>query len=257
MKTRESERILLLTISLTFVVIGLAYSQANQFVSNRQVVRENTDSVDKNAHKTGLSNQHAIPLFGERPRSAFQKKEDERFLQSCDRLFPNRQEACAFFSERAWDYLKEGQLDTAVYRFNLAYLLNPTCAEPYWGLGVISYHRGDLPEAIKLLGKGLSVEPQNAALMVDLATLQLTHFKESKDNQELTQATDLLTKSLVIEPANANAYLKLSLVDFYQEHYDQAWEHLHKCRTLDIATIDITYLAELRAKKEDPQGIFK
>ncbi|MFN8353020.1 MAG: tetratricopeptide repeat protein [Spirosomataceae bacterium] len=259
MKTIESKRFVLLSISLTLAVavVNGVIAQANQFVSSKQVVRDTAEPADKNSYRPGISNLHIVPLFGELPRSTFQKKEDERFFQNCDKLFPNRQEASAFFAERAWDYLKEGELDTAVYRFNLAYLLNPNSAEAYWGLGVISFHRNDLPEAIRLLGKGLVVEPKNAPLMVDLATLHLNYFKQKNDTLDITKAEHLLNQSIAIEPNNANAYLKLSIAEFYQQHYDEAWADLHKCRQLDLSSLDLTFLAELKSKKEDPQGVFK
>ena len=65
-----------------------------------------------------------LPLFGEYEKTDLQKKEDDEFLKMCDANFQNRSKASEFFATRAWEYLQEGQADTAVHRFNLAFLLD-------------------------------------------------------------------------------------------------------------------------------------
>lgn len=240
----------LFTLSYSVVSLG-----QNQLVSSRQLSRvaEQTQVLQK----AELAQVNTLPLFGERAKNLTQKAADEVFLKSCEGSFKNRKEACQFFCERGWEYLAEGQLDTAMYRFNLAYLLHPKCSDAYWGMGVVCFQQGKMEEATRVLGKGLEQEPNNAGLMADLATLNLTQYKENKDSAHLIKALGLLTKSVGIDATNATAFLRLALAEYYREDYEKSWEYLHRCRMLDVAALDTEFLKDLLAKQPDPVGMFK
>ncbi len=214
-------------------------------------------------HSTAVSADAAtgpvrlLPLFGEQAKTIQQIDFEITFLNDCDRQFPSRTEASRFFSTRGWEYLGESQLDTAVYRFNLAWLLDEKNADAYWGLGVISYQRDHLPEAIRLLNKGAAIADTNATLLSDLATLELQLFRTSKTTQALTDAQMHLLRAVSLQPDQAAAFQKLSLTYFQQGDYPKAWTYFHKTRTLDLSQIDFTYLNDLLAKMPDPEGVFK
>lgn len=197
------------------------------------------------------------PLFGGQSRTDAQKKQDDAFLADCDRNFSNRTEASKFFDARAWEYLREGNADTATYRFNLAWLLDNKNANVYWGLGAIQAAKAKDDEALALLDKALALEPQNSALLTDVATLHLNKYKVNADKKSLQNSMTTLEKAIQADSTNAAAYSKMSLAYFYQDNYDKAWEYLHKSRTFNLAGMDFAYLTELIAKKEDPQGLFK
>lgn len=197
---------------------------------------------------------NTVPFFGEQPRTA----EQEKFLASCDVNFENRTAASQFFAQRAWEYVQEGQLDTATYRFNLAHLLDPQNVDTYWGLGVVQFNKGNPTGAIVLLNRGLRVDSTNTTLMTDLATIHLGRFqKDSTLTRDLARAENLLSVAVEIDTANANAFQKLAVVDYYRERYDAAWQHLHRSRALGITNLDFMFLGQLMARKEDPLGVFK
>jgi hypothetical protein len=64
-----------------------------------------------------LKERRVVPLFGEESKSSEQIDEEIKFLSDCDKSFSSRTEASSFFSARAWEYLQEGSLDTACYRW--------------------------------------------------------------------------------------------------------------------------------------------
>ncbi len=202
-------------------------------------------------------NVNLLPLYGGRTKTAAQQQADQAFLTDCDRNFSSREEASQFFETRAWEYLKEGKMDTAAYRFNLAWLLNEKNANTYWGLGVISSEKGQTDEAIGLLEKGLTFVPGSAPLLVDIASLRLNRYKEKNDKKDLQTSMELLNRAIQSDSTFASAYYKQSVVYFHQEDYDKAWASLHKGRSLSVAGMDFGYLTELMAKKEDPLGVFK
>ena len=203
------------------------------------------------------TNPQLLPLFGSQPKSEVQLREDQAFLAECDRSFGSREEASKFFETRAWEYLAEGKQDTAIHRFNLAWLLNGKNANPYWGLGAISAGQGKTDEGIDLLTKALALESNNAGMLVDAASLRLNRYKEKNNKQEVEISRGLLNQAIGVDSTNGDAYAKLSMVYFYLDDYDKAWENLHKSRSISIAGMDFSYLTELIAKKPDPMGMFK
>jgi tetratricopeptide (TPR) repeat protein len=202
-------------------------------------------------------NPNLLPLFGGQSRTDAQKTRDDAFLADCDRNFSSRTEASKFFDARAWEYLQEGNADTAIYRFNLAWLLDNKNANVYWGLGAIQAAKAKDDEALVLLDKALALEPKNSALLTDVASLHLNKYKVKADKKSLQNSIAMLEKAIEADSTNATAYTKMSMAYFYQNDYDKAWDYLHKGRTFNLAGMDFAYLTELIAKKEDPQGLFK
>ncbi|WP_338874282.1 tetratricopeptide repeat protein [Spirosoma sp. SC4-14] len=229
---------------------GSAASSKEQSVSKREPT---TDTATPET----LESLNILPLFGERAKTAEQIDLEIHFLNDCDRNFASRSEASDFFAARGWDYITNGQLDTAAYRFNLAWLLNNKNSDAYWGLGVVCYQKENLPDAIRMLKRGLAVADTNTILMTDLATVQIKHYQNKADTTDLIEAEQILQKSLSISPDNAVAYQKLSLVNFLKADYDKAWEYFHQARTLDMSVLDLHYLNDLLVKRPDPKGVFK
>lgn len=260
-------------IQWTLVVIPfLAAAQPKQFVTSARSgdsvrpSRASTPAAEINTKPTDVSAVNdtdatsaiinTLPLFGERPKTAAQIGEEIHFLNDCDRNFTSRSEASIFFADRGWDYVGNGQLDTAAYRFNLAWLLDNRNADAYWGLGVVCYQKNQLPEAIRIMKKGLAVTDSHVELIADLATVEIKHYQEKPNTEVLTDAESHLQRAVVLSP-NAVYYQKLSMVYFLKSDYAKAWDYFHQARTDDMSSIDFGYLNELLAKQPDPKGIFK
>ena len=203
-------------------------------------------------------NLQVQPMFGEVQKTEEQQQKDEKFLTSCDKSFVNRQEASKFFVERGWEYLNEGQVDTAVYRFNLAWLLNPDNKDTYWAFGLVTSAKGKNEKAIEYYEKALTYEPKNSLLLSDIAATYLKVYSEGKKKKrDLKKASSYLSDAVAADSANAFALYNLSKVKFYEKDYNEAWTYLHKSRTVDLTQIDYNYIAELTAQMPDPQGFFR
>jgi len=245
-----SMKTLFFFLILSSSFFSIAQTPLLPLASSREVTKnENVNTDDPDVKY--------IPLFGSWKKVEEQLSNSSQFLIQCDQNFKDRNDASKFFADRGWEYLNEGLLDTATYRFNLCFLLNQDNFDAYWGLGSVSYQKGKYEESTKLLRKGLELSPENTILMVDLATVQLACYKEKKNCDDIDDALRLLEKSLQIDGTNANGWLKYSIAAFQLEHYEKAWEYLHKCRLLDISFVDTNFVQELSAKYLDPMGIFK
>lgn len=231
---------------------GVTNAQA-QFVSNSQPVAE--PSEEKRI--ISLSERKVLPLFGELRKSSDQIKEEISFLDDCDANFGSRKEASQFFAARGWEYLQEGQLDTASYRFNLAYLLNEKNVDAYWGLGVVCFQRQDFNCAVRMLKKGVEIEPQNVPLMVDLSSISIKLYEESGDSLKLEDVHRLLAQAATLDSTYAQTFFNLSVTEYYRGNYVQAWENLHKGRVLNFSLVNLQFVEQLSEKAADPKGFFK
>ena len=222
-----------------------------------ETIVQPTEASSSDKANVASGSVNTLPLFGERPKTAAQINEEIHFLNDCDRNFASRSEASDFFAARGWDYVTGGQLDTAAYRFNLSWLLNDHNADAYWGLGVVCYQKNQLPDAVRMLKKGLAVADSNTVLMTDLATVEIKQYQSITNTDVLADAERHLQRAARINPANAAAYQKLSMVYYLKGDYAKAWDYFHQARNLDLSTLDIGYLNELLAKQPDPKGVFK
>ncbi|WP_229379640.1 tetratricopeptide repeat protein [Fibrella forsythiae] len=225
--------------------------------STRVIASAATDVAKKPVLAERIIDARILPLFGERSKSPTQIEEEIHFLNDCDQSFTSREEASQFFSSRGWEYIGEAQLDTAAYRFNLAYILNDKNPDVYWGLGVVSYQRNQLTDAVRMLKRGVALSDTNAVMLTDLATVELEQYQAKSDTASLDDAREHLQKALFLRPDHATAYSKLSIASYLQADYRSAWMYLHKAYKIEISSLDLTYLQELLAKQPDPLGVFK
>jgi tetratricopeptide (TPR) repeat protein len=198
-----------------------------------------------------------LPLYGQKALSAKDQKELSQFVESCDASFGSRKEAVQFFSERAWEFVSSGYLDTATYRFNLVQSLDSQAVDSYWGLGVITFQKQDFPKAIEFLSKGLLLDSTQSILRVDLAIVKLSCYLKTMDCGTLDETDSLLQEALKQTPNYATAWMKRAQVAYLQEKYENAWAYLHECRKLDITQLDLNLGNSLAEKMPDPQGVFK
>jgi Tfp pilus assembly protein PilF len=198
-----------------------------------------------------------LPLFGGVSAAQAEAVVGPAFLADVQRSFASKAEASRFFSTKAYEYLAEGKPDTALYRFNLAWLLDPKNADVYRGLGVITSRNPTPDESISLLAQGLALAPNDALLLSDLGSSYLIRYEQTKKKKDLTTSFEYLQKAVAADPNNAVAWQQLARVYYTQENYAQAWEATHKGGNLSMTSIDFAFLSELMAKMPDPQGMFK
>jgi tetratricopeptide (TPR) repeat protein len=226
---------------LLFALALVLYTAAYSFAQEQQAVQSNL----------------VLPMFGNKPKTEAQQKKDEKFLTSCDKNFINRQEASQFFMERGWEYYNEGQVDTAMYRFNLAWLLNANNKDTYWAFGLVSSAKENDKEAIGLYERALAIDPNNSLLLADIGSSYIMLYGAKPKRKTLKKAKSYLTQAITIDPENAYALSRLAVIKFHEKKYAEAWENLHKSRDLNLGIMDYAFVAQLVDKMPDPKGFFK
>ena len=248
------KNLLLLIINLISWPI---FSQEGQPIAKATSIEAGDNSHSAVKTDSQNLNKNLLPLFGEIKKSNKEVATDNSFIEMCKKNFPNLTEASKFFADRGWEYLAESELDTAMHRFNLCYLLNQKNMDAYWGIGVICFQKGELDNASRILKKGIEIDSTNSSLIVDLATVEITCYEKNNHNEDLILAHDHLAKAIDIDPGNISAWLKRSETEYYLENYENAWECIHSARLLDITKIDLNFAEKLNLKMKDPKEVFK
>ena len=198
-----------------------------------------------------------LPLFGGLTPAQATQVIGETQLNAIAASFASPAEASAFFANKGFEYLSENKPDTATYRFNLAWLLDPKNADAYRGLGVVASAQPTPDAAIGLLTTGLALAPTSSLLLSDLGTSHLIRYGQTKKKKDLTAGLDLLQRATTLAPTNANAWQELAQGFYYQEKYAEAWAAVHKGQALSPGSLDFGLVSNLLAKLPDPQGMFK
>ena len=197
------------------------------------------------------------PLFGGLTLPAAGQLIGAARLDAIAASFASRDEASLFLSTKGYEYLAEGQTDTAVYRLNLAWLLNPRNPAVYRALGVVAANAADPVTALSLLTQGLALAPTDPLMLADLGSAHLLRYQQTHKKKDLVAGLDLLRRATAADPANAIAWQQLARAYAAQQLYPLAWEALHKGRLLSLTSLDYDLVADLLAHQPDPQGMFK
>ncbi|UOQ53843.1 hypothetical protein [Hymenobacter cellulosivorans] len=235
---------------LLLLVCGLALATAPAHAQRKTKVKVKTEAA-------GTAANRLLPLFGGLSVEAAQQLVGPAFLADIERNFASRAEASKFFSDKGYEYITENQPDTALYRFNLAWLLDQKNADAYRGLGVIASRNPTADESISLLTQGLTVAPTSSLILSDLGTSYLIRYQQTKKKKDLDQAQQQLEKALAADANNAYAWQQMGRVHYLREDYTKAWDAVHKGQNLNVSSIDLDLISDLTAKLPDPKGMFK
>lgn len=85
-----------------------------------------------------------LPMYGGVEKTEAQLKSDEVFIRSVLEEGVSREDASALFVYEARTFFEQGDLDTAMKRYNQAWLLNAKNPDVYTGFGDILLKQGDL-----------------------------------------------------------------------------------------------------------------
>ncbi|HWH80158.1 MAG TPA: hypothetical protein VNT76_22420, partial [Candidatus Binatus sp.] len=179
-------------------------------------------------------NPDTLPMFGQPKivRSEAQKNSDEIFIRDNTLRYKTRQAASNAYATLGWNAVRVKELDSAMLRFNQAWLLNPKNYNPFWGFGAVLTQRGRLAEAIDQLeaARELIDDPtQRPALLCDLGAVHSEYASRMPADRQLERAQRYIvansrfTESLDNDPNFAQAWREWAISLYEQERYSEAW----------------------------------
>ena len=201
---------------------------------------------------------NTLPMYGNLEKTLYQKQHDQDFIQSVIDKTGSREKGSEKYANIGWSYLSKGDWQTAMKRFNQAWLLNPQNPQAYWGFGSILNQQRKFDEAIKMSEKALQLDPQNYRLMSDLAftygnkARTVIEFNEEKARY-VSKAIALYRKASNSNPEYSGLYFQWAVTLFYNNNYEEAWEQVQKAEKSGF-NVPAPFIAELASKMPRPKN---
>ncbi|MFV0537569.1 MAG: tetratricopeptide repeat protein [Dysgonomonas sp.] len=157
--------------------------------------------------KDGLN---LLPMYGNMEKCAQQLKLDSEFLSNCDREYSDRKTACEAHLEMGWKYMHQGDNDTAMKRFNQAWLLDKKNPVVYSSFGWALSKRGQNNNAVTFFEKSIEMGSDDDKVLALTASGYIEMYKKWDDKKYCKRAVELLHLGLKINPDNRSIqqYLK-------------------------------------------------
>ena len=213
--------------------------------------------TSKDWEEQSKTNIRLLPKYGNVLKTEEQKKSDEGFINETmkqEQFKGDRTAASNHLINLGFNYLYRGDLKTAMYRFNQAYLLDTLNAEIYWGYGAVYMTLGDYEKAKQQYEEGLSKSSENTHLLTDFGTYYMAQYyglqpiDEKNAMINLESAISYMTKSYSIDNKDQNTTYKLSICYWLKGDCDNAWKYYNECKALGGQPITEDYTKDLKKK---------
>lgn len=190
------------------------------------------------------------PEYGHIKKSAQQVGDDKQFVENALKVEGTARKASDHLVKLGFDYLYRGDVKTAMYRFNQAWLLDPKNENAYWGFGAVYFTFNDTNEALKQYEKGLLINPHSSNILTDKATIYVSLYMNTHNQHDLDSAIMIFNESYKANPSNQNTLFKLSAAYYYKNDCANAWKYYNECMKLGGQQISPGYADAL--KKQCP-----
>lgn len=169
------------------------------------------------------------PMYGEVTKNEEYQKSDQRFINESIKQFGTADSAAARYTDHAWRYFYNNDMNTAMKRFNQVWLLNPEFPDTYFGFAALTEMRGNQAEADRLYQLGIKKDVQK--LRAPICYQRIADCKEQlKDTNGVLNAYIRLSQ---ISPNNSLAFKKIGYFQMEQGKFEQALKAYSKAIELD------------------------
>jgi Tfp pilus assembly protein PilF len=199
-------------------------------------------------------NIRLLPKYGNVEKSIEHKEMDQKFIEETmkiEKFNGNKRLASNHMITLGFKYLYKGDLETAMYRFNQAFLLDPENPDIYWGFGAIYMSLSNYEKAKEQYEEGLKLNPNHTHLLTDYGTYFLAKYYTVENSQEknakayLSKAIEILTSSYAIDAKDQNTLYKLSVCHLMNNDCKNARKYYDLCKEEGGEPITEEYSTEL------------
>ena len=140
------------------------------------------------------------PMFGGGARTADQQATDRAYVEEALK-HGTADDAAGELVTESWYAIDDGDLDTAMFRLNRAWLLQPDRPDIHWGFAIVSHLLGAPIEEVE---KHFATAEASKAGDADF---QASHGRVLFDHEKFREATLFFMKALQIDPENKTAHM--------------------------------------------------
>ncbi len=217
------------------------------------IVSQGQKMTLKEWNKAASHNKGLLPKYGGIAPTEEEKKIDLEFIRASLEVDSTHRKASNRVISNGFNYLYNGDLKTAMLRFNQAYLLDSTNTDIYWGFGGVYMTLGDFNKAKEQYLSGLRINPNNSHILTDYGTyFFMTYYNLSGSKNEQAKVLDsaivYLTRSYNLAPGAPETNLKLSVCYWNKNDCPNAWKYYDNCKSLGGRFITEEYTKAIESK---------
>jgi tetratricopeptide (TPR) repeat protein len=186
-----------------------------------------------------------LPKYGNVPKTQEQKQADAELIKTYLEKEGSSRKASELLVRLGYSYLYRGDIKTAMYRFNQAWLLDPNNDNVFWGFGAVYFTFQDYAAALRQYDEGLKLNPKSSSLLTDKATVYLSKYQSSNNSSDLSRAIGLFDASYLVDPKNQNTLFKASVCYLMKGDCEKARKYYNECKALGGKPITPEYTAAL------------
>jgi tetratricopeptide (TPR) repeat protein len=198
-------------------------------------------------------NKNLLPKYGHQKKTIKEKKADEKFIKDMlDHYNGDKRIASDNFIQGGFYFLYHNKFDTAMFRFNQAYLLDSTNTDIYWGYGGFFYSLGDFEKAKEQYEEGLAINSTNSHLLTDLGLYYKKQYTDLHSTdlenalKQLETSIGYLMKSYEIDPNYSNTLINLSVCYLIKDDCNNAWKYHDECKAIEERAVSDNYTEDLK-----------
>jgi len=194
-----------------------------------------------------------LPKYGSQPKSDALKASDAVFISGMDEEYHgDRAKASMYMAMRGWQFLAAGDFDTAMRRFNQAWLLNHSNGTALWGMGAYEAHSGKLDESLKLFAEAEPLIGDQINFSVDYAkTMGLAGVSLKND----PMLKDAFARFYQKAPDNVLNLQNWAITLYGKGNYSEAWAKVKLAEaTPNKNQLDPRFIADLQSHMPRPQN---
>lgn len=163
---------------------------------------------------------------------------DKEFFQFCDKDFSSRAEASKYYAARGWDYIDSNDLNTAIKRFNQAWMLDTNNASVYWGFGVVLGKQKQYQESIPYLERAIGLDKKDPNLYGDAANSYFNWAFNAQQKDPIKIGIKHIEQAIKLNPSNNRNYRQLAVGYYYLGEVDSAKKYMNICDEKDKSLIE-------------------
>jgi tetratricopeptide (TPR) repeat protein len=225
-------------------------------ISSRRCVLLLTAVVLLSANSASAQDEsNLLPKYGLLPKTEAARAADKVFISGMDEEYHGgRKKAASFMAMRGWQYLKGGDPDDAMRRFNQAWLLENKNGTALWGMAAVEADKGKYDDSIKLFAEAQKSVSNEINFLVDYARTVGTAAVAQNDDRLLKDALNRFQQVYKKAPQNGRNPKNWAMVLYQKERYSEAWAKVKLAETTpDKNQLDPSFIKDLEARMPRPK----
>lgn len=197
-----------------------------------------------------------LPKYGSLPKPEWQKQADAAFISGMDKDYHgDRKKASSDMAARGWQFLAQGEPETAMRRFNQAWLLDHDDGIALWGMAAIEADWGKFDESLKLFAEAEKFSGEQINFSVDYAAAVGRAGVKEKNDVLLKEAFDRFEAVYEKAPQNTRNLQNWAMTLFGIGKYSEAWEKVKLAEAApNKPQLNPAFLADLQARMPRPKN---